>query len=76
MIEGSLGLHKVEAFSLGSVMSSMESSINGFIAESVLVEGFVPDSEIFRTQGYSAHKWGFTHLLPEDHIYKQKRPVV
>ena len=54
----------------------MESSINGFIAESVLVEGFVPDDEIFRTQGYLAHKWGFTHLLPEDHTYKEKRPVV
>lgn len=76
MIQGSLGPNKVEAFSLGSVMSDMESSINGFISESILVEGSIPDSEIFRTQGYLAHKWGFTHLLPDDHIYKEKLPLV
>ena len=76
MIEGSLGLNQVEAFSIGSVMNEMEATINGFIAENVVIRGFIPDSEIFRTQGYLAHKWGFVDLLPEDHTYKEKRPVV
>lgn len=76
IIEGSLGNNKLDAFSIGSVMLDMESSINGFIAESVLVEGFIADSDIFRTQGYLAHKWGFAHLLPESHVYKNKRPII
>lgn len=76
IINGSLGINKVESFALGSKMTNMESSINGFIAESILIEGNLTDKEIFQTQGYLAHKWGFQDLLPEGHLYKPRRPVV
>lgn len=76
LIEGSLGANEVEAFSLGSVTSNITPSINGFIAESIVLEGFLNDSEIAKTQGYMAHKWGFVGLLPEDHKYKKIRPVI
>lgn len=76
IINGSLGPHKVESFSLGSKTTNIASSMNGFIAESILIKEALVDQKIFLTQGYLAHKWGFQDLLPEGHLYKPKRPVV
>jgi hypothetical protein len=76
IIEGSLGRVSIDAFTLGSVMTDMESSINGFIAESIIIEDFLPDSQLFNVQGYLAHKWGFTELLRPGHLYQFDMPMI
>lgn len=76
IIEGKLGVNEVNAFSIGSVTSNIESSINGFIAECILIANPLPYYEVQKTQGYLAHKWGFESLLPDSHNYKTKRPLL
>ena len=32
-------------------------------------------TEIEKAEGYLAHKWGLTNLLPTDHPYKSNNPI-
>jgi len=60
----------------GSVASSVSQSLQGDIAEVIVLDVFQNDDDRQRTEGYLAHKWGVTHLLPTNHPYKSELPAV
>ena len=48
------------------------SQIDGTIAETVF---YASNADITKVEGYLAHKWGVTNLLPSDHTYKNNPPL-
>lgn len=49
---------------------------NGYMGEVIVVNGTPSLSDIQKIQGYLAHKWGLTAILPADHPYKSAAPTV
>lgn len=52
------------------------SNLDGYIAEVVIGNEALSDSEREKVEGYLAHKWGLTSSLPNDHPYKSSAPTV
>lgn len=48
----------------------------GRIYEAILVSSNLSDDLRQKVEGYLAHKWGFTNLLPSNHPYKTSEPKV
>lgn len=61
--------------SLGSGFPAFQ-PLNGFIAEVVIVDSAVSDSDRQKIEGYLAHKWGLAGNLPVDHPYKTSAPTL
>jgi hypothetical protein len=49
-------------------------SLNGTIQEILIFNEELPDALRQKVEGYLAHKWGLTSLLPSDHPYKTEAP--
>jgi hypothetical protein len=52
------------------------SQFSGHIAEIILIERAVSDTERQKIEGYLAHKWGLEANLPIDHTYKTDAPEI
>ena len=59
---------------LGSYNASSD-FFTGQIYEILLTTSYLPVSDIEKTEGYLAHKWGLTANLPADHPYKVNPPA-
>ncbi len=66
------------AFSVGSLSGPSAGSYhtNMELAETVVVHRALATSERQRLEGYLAHRWGTTALLPADHPYRTAAPLV
>lgn len=62
--------------SSSSDSSSPTGVLNGYIAELVLVSGSLDTLERQKLEGYLAHKWGLTSVLPEGHPYEEIAPTI
>lgn len=52
------------------------STYGGLMAELVITDNMVSDSDRQKLEGYLAHKWGHAASLPTDHPYKNSAPTV
>jgi hypothetical protein len=50
--------------------------LNGYIAELVLVSGSLNTADRQKLEGYLAHKWGLTSVLPSGHPYTEVAPTI
>jgi hypothetical protein len=50
--------------------------LNGYLAELVLVSGALDTADRQKLEGYFAHKWGLTSVIPEEHPYKAVAPTI
>lgn len=48
--------------------------LNGAIGDVLIVEGSLSSVDAEKLEGYLAHKWGLTSLLPAGHPYKSSPP--
>ena len=48
----------------------------GHLAEVIIVNSFLTTAEAEQIEGYLAHKWGLTSVLPGGHTYKTNPPYV
>lgn len=60
--------------SSGYYISILTNGFNGSIAEMILLDTAVSDTERQKIEGYLAHKWGVTANLPISHPYKNGQP--
>lgn len=61
---------------IGNDFNAIDSGMNGYIAENILLT-YIPTSDVeTKLQGYLAHKWGLTANLPAGHPYKTTPPYV
>jgi hypothetical protein len=49
--------------------------LNGYVAELIVVNGIASDVVVQKLEGYVAHKWGLTAILPAGHPYKTVGPT-
>jgi len=49
---------------------------DGTIAEIIMIDAYTSQSDIEKCEGYLAHKWGVTSILPPGHPYKTEAPTV
>ena len=52
------------------------SKYSGRMAEFIITDNMISDSDRQKLEGYLAHKWGHTASLPTDHPYKSSAPRV
>lgn len=50
--------------------------LNGYIAELILVSDSLALADRQKLEGYLAHKWGLTSVIPEEHPYKVVAPTI
>lgn len=62
-------------WALGNDFSAGTRGWNGPICELIGLESNPTSADRERIEGYLAHKWGFTALLPSNHPYKSAPPV-
>lgn len=62
-------------FALGNRASDWARTGDKDFAEIVIVSAELPLEDIERSEGYLAHKWGLTGLLPSEHPYKSTPPM-
>ena len=60
---------------LGRVGDSSMDGLEGFIAEVVICDATLLDTDRERVEGYLAHKWGLEGSLPSGHLYKSAAPT-
>ena len=66
---GNIGTNTLNTFTIGGNALGVQ-NIDGYIAEFV---AFL-DPEEEKIEGYLAHKWGLSYLLPASHTYKTSPP--
>lgn len=76
LIEGDLGVFDFKNLIIGGGDYPRDNSMNGFISEVMIMEGPLGDTNIFKTQGYLAHKWDIERVLRYNHRYRYERPKV
>ena len=54
---------------------SIVSHSNIEVAEIIIYDSALSDTDVSKVQGYLAHKWGITEPLPGAHPYKNSKPV-
>jgi hypothetical protein len=57
-------------------ISAGGSPINGNMGENLFILGAVSEATMDVIDGYLAHRWGLTSLLPNGHVYKNEAPTV
>jgi hypothetical protein len=58
-----------------ATLSSSFQNWTGDIAELIVVNSYVTTAVAESLEGYMAHKWGLSSLLPSDHPYKSAAPT-
>ena len=64
------------AHSSASDASSPAAVLNGYIAELVIFSGALSTTDRQKLEGYLAHKWGLTSILPGGHPYEDVAPTI
>ena len=59
---------------IGKAGSSSMDGLEGYIAEIVICNATLIDSDREKVEGYLAHKWGLTSSLPTGHPFKSSAP--
>jgi hypothetical protein len=74
---------KINSIEIGSWVTSNVNQNNklfqswqGFVAEIMIFDGTINESERKVIQGYLAWKWGLNTKLPNDHLYKNNAPSI
>ncbi len=73
---GTLDEVAMNGFTIGSRLSELQPSLEGFISEVILVEKTMSCDNLNRVQGYMAHRWGIENLLPDYHPFKERMPLM
>jgi len=66
---------KDEVFIEGGI-GSWYDSLDGNLAEYIIIAGNITQADRQKLEGYLAHKWGLKDKLPSDHPYKTNAPTV
>ena len=45
------------------------------IGEIMIFDSALSDQEVLQVQGYLAHKWGLTEIMPDSHPFKDEKPA-
>jgi len=62
-------------FTLGDDLALSKYGFGWTLGELIVIEGIPDNDDRQRIEGYLAHKWGSTALLPADHPYKSAAPT-
>ena len=65
----------VEASRIGRDRSSNNYHFDGDYGELIVFNTALSDDDMVSVEGYLAHKWGLTGLLPSTHSYKSTKPL-
>jgi hypothetical protein len=71
----SSGSFNISSYALGSGVQDNVGNLIGNIAEIVIFNQAIPQSERQRVEGYLAWKWGLVNNLPAAHPYKKISPI-
>ena len=61
---------------IGNDIAAVDSGVNGFIAENILWTRELSTNEINLLSGYFHWEWGLQSLLPTNHPFKNREPLV
>ena len=79
MRTGNAGSNGMSGISIGNLRGNPNPvagySLDGDLAEIVMVASALSTADRQRVEGYLAHKWGLTANLPSDHPYKSAAPT-